>query len=510
MSTIDRSFHKSRWDTGYTPGSCEVARLQLMHLPLDMIYDILMHTNVKHIVNCGALSRNWNQVIQNEDLWRRLFLRDYLSQYSAQDFGCGYNHAYKDCFVFRSNFSKEIYCSRALAEHTQPIRSCIFYKGKIFSGSEDNTIKMWDLVSGKCVRTLVGHENLVGSLAITGGKLISGDGNGEIRIWDTESGNCLNTIKCNANHDDPIQSIAATDQKIVSSSQSGEIKIWEIETGKHLETLPVRMLNVSCLHIANGIIFFGSSSTHQIKRWDLEKRGSLDPLEGHKHSIRSLVAAEGKLCSASCDGMIKIWNLTTGDCLKTLIANNWNNSRVVAGFTALNFTDGLLYSGSTCGEICMWDIETGECLGTFTGNSAGIRYLIIVDGKLISSSYNKVIRIHDFKARNEAIFEEIARLFQSKKSRKIDEAMRRFSKMPKRVKDVAYRTFDKILPPRRCKSIGYKKPACYSKQWELSTSEQKRQAIHQYLHPNNLKNRHLGSKKALSAPLPRNTIKSFI
>lgn len=54
---------------------------------------------------------------------------------------------------------------------------------RIFSGSADKTIKVWDLTTYKELKTLDTQENTVCALAIGGGFLFSGSYN-TIRVWD--------------------------------------------------------------------------------------------------------------------------------------------------------------------------------------------------------------------------------------------------------------------------------------------------------------------------------------
>ena len=63
----------------------------------------------------------------------------------------------------------------------------------LFTGSDDSTIRQWDLATGKTVRTLQGHEKGIVSLALSGdGKsLISTGQDNTIRVWDWADGKAV-------------------------------------------------------------------------------------------------------------------------------------------------------------------------------------------------------------------------------------------------------------------------------------------------------------------------------
>ncbi|MHA1378125.1 MAG: WD40 repeat domain-containing protein [Candidatus Helarchaeota archaeon] len=57
----------------------------------------------------------------------------------------------------------------------------------VLCGSNDATIKIWELLTGKLVRTLKVHTMDVSSVAVSsdGAYIVSGSHDGTIKIWDT-------------------------------------------------------------------------------------------------------------------------------------------------------------------------------------------------------------------------------------------------------------------------------------------------------------------------------------
>ncbi|WP_425430813.1 WD40 repeat domain-containing protein [Chamaesiphon polymorphus] len=63
------------------------------------------------------------------------------------------------------------------------------------SASEDFTIKIWELESGRCRLILQGHENWVWSVAISHeDRLIATCSlDRTVKLWDSQTGQCLGT-----------------------------------------------------------------------------------------------------------------------------------------------------------------------------------------------------------------------------------------------------------------------------------------------------------------------------
>ncbi|KAH8913362.1 WD40 repeat-like protein, partial [Atractiella rhizophila] len=69
---------------------------------------------------------------------------------------------------------------------------CFSPDGRLLAtGSEDRTIRVWDMQTRQAVRTFVGHISEIYALAFSpsGHRLVSGSGDRTARVWDMESNN---------------------------------------------------------------------------------------------------------------------------------------------------------------------------------------------------------------------------------------------------------------------------------------------------------------------------------
>jgi WD40 repeat protein len=71
-------------------------------------------------------------------------------------------------------------------DHNGTVSSlAVLQNGDLASGSADQTIKIWDSLTGTLKKTLTGHSDWVRSLAVLqNGDLASGSSDKTVKIWD--------------------------------------------------------------------------------------------------------------------------------------------------------------------------------------------------------------------------------------------------------------------------------------------------------------------------------------
>ncbi|KAI0648210.1 WD40-repeat-containing domain protein [Trametes meyenii] len=96
-------------------------------------------------------------------------------------------------------------------------------KPVLISGSLDNTIKVWDIETGKVQRTLFGHIEGVWAVASDKLRLVSGSHDRTIKVWSREEGSCTATL---VGHRGAVTCLALGEDKIVSGSDDGDVRVW--------------------------------------------------------------------------------------------------------------------------------------------------------------------------------------------------------------------------------------------------------------------------------------------
>jgi WD40 repeat protein len=140
---------------------------------------------------------------------------------------------------------------RTLTGHSQSITSLVISpNGKnLISSSENQTVKFWDLETGKEINTFLKLDRQIKTIAISpdGETLITSDEifhqinsqyrtDSSIKIWDIHTGNLLTEI--NPGYEMGKLVISSDSKILMTCSRWGEfLKIWDLNTGEHLTTL---------------------------------------------------------------------------------------------------------------------------------------------------------------------------------------------------------------------------------------------------------------------------------
>jgi WD40 repeat protein len=97
----------------------------------------------------------------------------------------------------------------------------------VVSGSFDNTVRMWDTRSGKCVGSFAGHTAPLMCLQFEESMhtVVTGSRDTTIKVWDTRSFKCATTF---SEHTDWVRRLRFDQQKIISGSYDCTLKVSKI------------------------------------------------------------------------------------------------------------------------------------------------------------------------------------------------------------------------------------------------------------------------------------------
>jgi len=189
-------------------------------------------------------------------------------------------------------------------------------------------------------------------------------------------------------------------QLLAAGDANGEIYIWQVADSKQLlickqHTGWVRA--VAFNHASQVTLLVSGSTDQTLKLWDVNTGQCLKTYYGHTAPVRSVTFSPDahKLVSAGDDQTLRLWDINTGQCLKTYHGHT-DRVRCVA------FSQGghELASASDDQTVRLWDVETGQCLKIYHGHTDRVRSVTFSPGGsiLASSSEDRAVRLWEVRS----------------------------------------------------------------------------------------------------------------
>ena len=339
---------------------------------------------------------------------------------------------YRDRFKVGTNWKYGRCSIKVFKGHSNGVMCLQFDENILATGSYDATVKIWDIESGKELRTLVGHESGVRALQFDETKLISGSIDRSLKCWNWRTGECISTY---TGHSGGVICLHFESSILASGSMDKTIKVWDFEE-KSTFLLRGHTDWVNAITVrSSSHTLFSASDDCTVRLWDLSTKVCLRVFEGHVGQVQQVVPlpvefdleepeenSESGNChhgtesldticamqststnfqgerlspprymlTGALDSTIRLWNVTTGDCLRTFFGH-------VEGIWALAADTLRIVSGAEDRMVKIWDAKTGKCERTFTGHTGPVTCIGLSDSRMCTGSEDCEVRLYSFR-----------------------------------------------------------------------------------------------------------------
>lgn len=189
-------------------------------------------------------------------------------------------------------------------------------KKLVATGGDDNSIHLWDAVSGQPGATISGHTAAISSLRFTadGSKLISGSLDKSVRIWSLPEGKPIARIDTPT----PVNALTiagAMGQMLATAgAMENVIRVWNIpaEPAKQLADLPTPVTSIAASADKKWLAVAGGDG--KVALVDVATAKATSTLAAHTGAVTSVSfnLANNRLVTSGADKLVKVWDIATG------------------------------------------------------------------------------------------------------------------------------------------------------------------------------------------------------
>lgn len=222
-------------------------------------------------------------------------------------------------------------CYGLLEGHNAYVDCITMNNNLVFTGSMDASVKMWDIdyfsknqyaeeledednKNKPLIHSFEGHVDIVTALSYNNEELVSGSEDKTIRQWDLTTGHLIQTI------DVMWASSMANSMINFGSNSNGRNNIRN--NNNNVINGNIKYPYLSCLQVFDAALASGSSDGI-VRLWDLRSGEVIRQLFGHTGAITTLQFDKNfNLVTGSADRSLRIWDLRSGGLLDSFSYDN--------------------------------------------------------------------------------------------------------------------------------------------------------------------------------------------
>jgi WD40 repeat protein/uncharacterized caspase-like protein len=258
--------------------------------------------------------------------------------------------------------------------------------GLVATSTADNSVKIWDVNSGRELQTLAGPQG--GITAAFGVYFIGFASDNRLvtvsdaaRVWDLNTGRELRTLESSSpdaaaySGIDGGMTLSADGTQLIILNDDGEshVRVVDLSSGREVRGVKLsdkRIDSISFAFSPDGHLLAAGNIDKHLKLWDLNTKKEQDLGQTAKEYSQIKFSRDGRLLALSENYVVKIWDAATARELGQIkVPNSSAFTAQADAFVALSEDGKRIATGGFDTDTIIWEAETGKRVSNLSGRT---------------------------------------------------------------------------------------------------------------------------------------------
>lgn len=253
------------------------------------------------------------------------------------------------------------------------------------SGDWEKRMCYWNLATGECLWYTDNHQSRVEAVSLSPDGRFGLSAADSLRMWDLQSGRLVRDFNTGTTKSVSI----SKDGQFAASAHESSIRLWDLRTGECKHNYEGHLRAVNCVVLTDEFLL-SASDDKTIRLWNLENGVCQRRFIGHSGSIKSLaLTPDGRFIFSAGNG-VRLWECSSGKCLSVMAGH------VGTIWSAVVSPDGRFgVTASMDQTLRLWRLVNGECLRVFKVDESPVQSVAFLHSgfQMLSGSFDRSIKL---------------------------------------------------------------------------------------------------------------------